>query len=391
MRFIHIFNDLCIRSLALTLAFFIATGCNTSTVMANGNNSNAITAENNTIRLALLLDTSNSMDGLIDQAKAQLWVIVNELTKARYNGNVPKLEIALYEYGNDALLPKENFIRQVTPFTSDLDTVSEQLFALKTLGGEEYCGAVIGSSLNQLQWSSLTNDFEVIVIAGNEPFTQGPVDHKITCAEARKKGIFINTIYCGDAQEGLNTGWKSGADIAGGCYMNIDQDKKTVYIQTPFDDAIVKLNDSLNKTYIPYGSLGEYKQKNQLSQDANAGVYTSANTVNRAKTKISGTYYNGNWDLVDASSDKNFDIMKIKDNDLPKELRGKTKEQKLAYIGSKKQEREKIKQEIKTINAQREKYISEKQLKEDKSKRLDSALIEALHKQALQRGYTFVE
>ena len=29
------------------------------------------------IKVALLLDTSNSMDGLIDQAKAQLWDIVN--------------------------------------------------------------------------------------------------------------------------------------------------------------------------------------------------------------------------------------------------------------------------------------------------------------------------
>ena len=34
------------------------------------------------IKVALLLDTSNSMDGLIDQAKAQLWQIVNELSYA---------------------------------------------------------------------------------------------------------------------------------------------------------------------------------------------------------------------------------------------------------------------------------------------------------------------
>ena len=35
------------------------------------------------IMLALLLDTSNSMDGLIDQAKSQLWKIVNELAAAK--------------------------------------------------------------------------------------------------------------------------------------------------------------------------------------------------------------------------------------------------------------------------------------------------------------------
>ena len=42
--------------------------------------------EENRIQVALLLDTSNSMDGLIEQAKTQLWKIVNELTSAEQKG-----------------------------------------------------------------------------------------------------------------------------------------------------------------------------------------------------------------------------------------------------------------------------------------------------------------
>ncbi|MDA9317377.1 hypothetical protein N9Q19_01085 [Puniceicoccaceae bacterium] len=34
------------------------------------------------IKLALLLDTSNSMDGLINQARSRLWNVVNEIGKA---------------------------------------------------------------------------------------------------------------------------------------------------------------------------------------------------------------------------------------------------------------------------------------------------------------------
>jgi hypothetical protein len=94
------------------------------------------------IQLAILLDTSNSMDGLIDQAKSQLWKIVN----------------------------------QVLPLTDDLDKVSQQLFALKTNGGEEYCGAVIKSAIDQLDWSKDSADLKVIYIAGNEPFSQGPIN-----------------------------------------------------------------------------------------------------------------------------------------------------------------------------------------------------------------------
>ena len=57
----------------------------------------------NKIQVALLLDTSNSMDGLIDQAKSRLWNIVNTLTTLKYNGQAPQVEIALYEYGNNGL------------------------------------------------------------------------------------------------------------------------------------------------------------------------------------------------------------------------------------------------------------------------------------------------
>ena len=56
----------------------------------------------NTVKIALLLDTSNSMDGLINQAKSQLWDIVNKFTYAKCgNEQRPELQIALYQYGND--------------------------------------------------------------------------------------------------------------------------------------------------------------------------------------------------------------------------------------------------------------------------------------------------
>ena len=105
------------------------------------------------VKIALLLDTSNSMDGLINQAKAQLWDIVNEFTHAKCgNDTRPMLQIALYEYGNDNLSSREGYICQVLGFSDDLDEISEKLFSLTTNGGEEYCGEVIQTSLKQLDW-----------------------------------------------------------------------------------------------------------------------------------------------------------------------------------------------------------------------------------------------
>ncbi|MDO1499220.1 hypothetical protein Q2T40_02855, partial [Winogradskyella maritima] len=84
-------------------------------------------SRDNTVQIALLLDTSNSMDGLINQAKSQLWDIVNEFSSAKCgNGTRPNLQIALYQYGNDNLSASEGYVQQVLDFSSDLDEISEK-------------------------------------------------------------------------------------------------------------------------------------------------------------------------------------------------------------------------------------------------------------------------
>ena len=79
----------------------------------------------------------------------------------------------------------------------------------------------------------------------------------------------------------LKTG-KTGADLTGGKYMNIDQDDKVVHIPTPYDNDIIKLNQKLNQTYIGYGNGPEKCRQNaKWLQDANAASYGAANAQNR--------------------------------------------------------------------------------------------------------------
>jgi len=89
------------------------------------------------IQLAILLDTSSSMSGLIDQAKTQLWRIVNEFATTRKEGKVPELQVALYEYGKSSLPANQGYMRMIVPLTTDLDKISEELFALQHNGGQE--------------------------------------------------------------------------------------------------------------------------------------------------------------------------------------------------------------------------------------------------------------
>ncbi len=272
------------------------------------------------IQLAILVDTSNSMDGLIGQAKAQLWKVVNELARTKRHGVHPALEVALFQYGNDRLSEQSGYIEMVSDLTTDLDRISEKLFQLTTNGGSEYCGEVVDRAVNRLSWSSSNDVLKVIYIAGNEPFTQGPVDYTASDAKAIRRGIIVNTIFCGPYQEGVATNWKDGADRADGRYMSIDQDEVAVSIPTPYDKDITRLGDELNGTYVAYGRSGAAGESRQAAQDANAATMSPAASVERSVAKAQTAYSNSGWDLVDAVKSKEVKLGALKDEELPAQM-----------------------------------------------------------------------
>ncbi len=339
------------------------------------------------IKVALLLDTSNSMDGLIDQAKAQLWEIVNQLSYAKCRNDRPKLQIALYEYGNDNLSSRDNYIRKILSFTEDLDDVSKELFSLTTNGGSEYCGAVIQESLNKLDWGNENDDLKMVFIAGNEPFNQGGINYKDAAMAAKEDGIVVNTIFCGDYKHGIDSYWKDGAQLTYGDYMAINQNQQTIYAPSPYDDVIIQLNIKLNNTYVPYGSRGEMKKAMQNEQDSNAEEYSKANAVSRTVSKGSHLYTNSTWDLVDAEKEAGFSYDKLKKDELPQELKGKSNSEIKKYLETKRNEREAIQNEIKELNEQRRKYISENSKQIDNG--LENAMVQAIKKQAEKKNYTW--
>ena len=217
---------------------------------------NVVRDNESLVQIAILLDTSNSMDGLIEQAKSQLWKIVNEFNDAKQGDKTPVVQVALYEYGNAGLSIGTNYIRQVLPFTRDLDQVSEQLFKLTTNGGDEYCGAVIREALDKLDWDKNGQTYKAIFIAGNEPFTQGMINPNDACKSAIQKGVVVNTIHCGSQSEGENGGWRTGAALAEGRFLTINQDKAIVHVSAPQDKEITRLSIELNNTYVTYGKDG---------------------------------------------------------------------------------------------------------------------------------------
>lgn len=344
--------------------------------------------ENTKIQVAILLDTSNSMDGLIEQAKSRLWNIVNTLTTLKYHGKTPDIEIGLYEYGNDGLSPQSNYIRLVAPLTTDLDLISEKLFALRTNGGSEYCGAVIADATKQLSWGKDNSNMKLIYIAGNEPFNQGGINYREAISEALHNDIYINTIFCGNQEEGIRTFWKDGADAGKGKYFNIDSNRAVLYIATPYDVRISECNAKINDTYIGYGSMGHSKKMNQETQDRNAQGVSAANYAERAVSKSKSVYKNESWDLVDKVKEDKDAVTKLKKEELPKELQNKSKDEIKVYVEKKAKEREAIQKEIGELAKKRQVYIDAEAKKSKSQDDLGNAINTSVIAFAKVKGYT---
>lgn len=339
------------------------------------------------VQIAVLLDTSGSMEGMLKQAQTQLWAIVNEFATAQRDGAKPILQVALYHYGTPSLGSDNGYIRQLLPLTDDLDKVSEELFKLRSSGGDEYCGWAIKSAVEQLKWSSDPKDYKAIFIAGNESFAQGPVDFREACRAAIAKGVIVNAIHCAGASDEF---WKDAPALADGQFMRIDGNKAVVEVKAPQDAELAKLNEELNKTYIAYGRAGAENAQRQAAVDAKAKEISSSNIAARAVAKSSAQYRNASWDLLDAVQEGGAKLESVKDEDLPEPMRKMSLEERKSYLEAKAQERAGIQAKVQALAKERDAFVATEMKKSSaNSDTLGEQMKASVKAQAAKIGFSF--
>jgi hypothetical protein len=339
------------------------------------------------IDIAICLDISGSMNGLIDSARARLWDIVNELARVK---PTPNLRVALYSYGTPRY-PRENgWIQKDLDLTTDLDALYEKLFALKIDGGTELVTRVCLYATEQLKWSADKDALKIIFVCGNEPATQDRVvSLKEAADKAKARGIIINPIFCGRPQHRDAASWVEFARLSGGRFTSIDQRRGTVAITAPQDQKLIELGARLNSTYVAYGKDGKARALNQLRQDANAFKGGKGAAAARSSSKATPLYRADSWDLVDrVKNDAKFDVTKLADADLPEAMRKMTPEQRVTHVKEMTAKRLALQKQINELTAERNAYVA-RELKRQQGKAgqaLDAAIRETLRIQAGQRG-----
>jgi von Willebrand factor type A domain len=339
------------------------------------------------IDIVFCIDCSGSMGPVIETAKQKVWAIVNEVARAKPS---PELRIGLIGYGN-AMGPFRTF-----PLTSDLDEVYKNLLPFNDrLGGDEYVGLAIHKATTEMKWSEGKQVMKVIYVVGNETAHQGPAefDYTKTAPAAIAQGIMVNAIYCGDYdyQVGSPT-WREVAKLADGSYMEIAAQGGAVVVATPFDQQLNELSGKLNTTYVGYGRQRAEKLAQQSLNDQQSAHYSLSSAADRAGAKASAQYDNSNWDLVDAAkNNKDFDVKKLKEEELPDEMRKMTPEARVAFVETKSKERAEIAKQIKELSGKRDAYIKEEVQKKglDTNKAFDEAVRKSIMEQGARKGFEF--
>jgi hypothetical protein len=340
------------------------------------------------IDLVLCLDVSGSMDPLIEAARQKLWDLVNTLARAR---PMPNLRVALYSYGSNAYPAQAGWVRKEFDFGTDLDQVFQKLNELKTPRtgpSNEYVARVCRDALRDLKWSAQADALKVLFVCGNEPATQDPtLKLADIAAQAVKQGVVINPIYCGSANDPDAQGWREFAGLAKGSFANIDH-TQPVAIATPQDQKLAELSDALHTTYVPYGAAGGARLRFQMQQNEKSAELGRANLAARAIVQAGAFYDQAGWDLVDkVKRDKNFDVTKLKTDELPEAMKKLTPEGRVLYVREMEQKRATLQKQVEELAKQRDEFLRQETQRSTAAgqRRFDAVLGQMIRRQAAEK------
>jgi len=341
------------------------------------------------VDLVIALDVSGSMSDLIDSTKQRLWDVVNELAQANPQ---PDLRMAILTYGRPSYGEQSGYVRIDLPFTRDLDAVNRTLFSFSTDGGDEYVSRVVHRAVTDLKWNADPLALKMLFVAGNEAADQDPLITSHAAAQlAADHGIVVNTIYCGDANDGLVAGWQAFSTHTNGMFASIDQAASAVAnVATPMDDQLVKLNKELNETYVAFGQEGSAYKANQVEQDQNTGAMSAPSLVSRTITKVGKLYDNAKWDLVDAI-ESGRSVEEMETADLPEPMRTMSQDERSDYVAELAEKRAEVRAKIESLGQARQAYIAEERARraDHDEVGLDKAMIDGIRSLAKKKGFEF--
>jgi hypothetical protein len=354
------------------------------------------------VEIAFVVDTTGSMGDLIEGAKRKIWSIVSTISTAK---PAPQVRIGFVAYRDKG----DEYETQVHDLSDDLDRSFSILNTFAAAGGgdtPEHVHRGLSDAVSRMKWSDARQTggslYQVIFLVGDAPphddYTDG-FDGRKSIREALARGITLNAIQCGGIA-GTAPVWQEFARLGEGKYFAIAQSGGMTAIETPFDVEIAKLADEVEGTTVArggkveqFGARIDALEARVSSSRANAALAPSAKADRAAFNANSAQVY-GAWDLttqLQRGEVKAADVAKMKDEELPEELRKLSAPQRVAYLEEKLRQRTAAQKKLAELQKKREEFIQAALKKSGQSDKnsFDAAVGGAMRSQAAARGIHF--
>jgi hypothetical protein len=349
------------------------------------------------VEVVFCIDTTGSMQGLIDGAKQKIWAICNQIASGK---PTPDLKVGLVAYRDRG----DEYITKTFELTDDLDSIHGHLMALKADGGgdePESVNEALHVAVNHVNWSHDKNVLRIIYLVGDAPPHMdypNDIHYPTTCKAAVEKGIIINTIQCGSIQS-TTPFWKEIAHLSEGRFVQVAQDGGVQTVSTPFDKRLAEINSALTQTAVVYGNATMQSHGYALCEQAITqapcaaprGGAVAACAPMSAPAMCSAadragycarTGQVGQFDLLDNIKAGKVKLEDVRTEELPTAMQKMTVAERRTYLAKIEQDRSKLQTEALELDRKRSDYIRTELNRTSGTSGFDAQVVDMLREQA---------
>ncbi len=341
-----------------------------------------------TLEVAFVLDTTSSMSGLIEGAKAKIWSVASRMAAGK---PTPRIRVGLVGYRDRG----DTYITKRFDLTDDLDSIYTHLREFQAQGGgdfPEHVGQALGETVKLMSWSSNPKTMKMIFLVGDAPPHDDYKDEwnsKVWAKKAAEKGIVVNTIRCGTAAD-TEASFRALSLLADGSFNSIEQGGGMVAVATPYDTEMAKLSAEVATKTLYAGTVAA-REENRVRAETVAAAPAAA-AADRSAFMVHSTGPGGSMapvavsgavDLVDAPAK----VAELKPEELPVELAKLSKKEQQAKVEELATERKELQGRIVKLSKERADWIAKNS--KSKADSFDDRVMESVKAKAAGYGVAY--
>ena len=347
------------------------------------------------IEVVFALDTTSSMSGMIEAAKEKIWSIASSMAQAQ---PTPVIKMGLVAYRDRG----DDYVTKVIDLSEDLDSMYATLMGFRAIGGgdgPESVNQALYDAVNRISWSQSQDSYKVVFLVGDAPphmDYKNDVKYPVTLAQAKNKGIVVNSIQAGSSGS-TTSEWQKIAQLGTGEFFQVNETGNAVAVATPFDAKIASLSAELDGTRLYYGDA-ETKAKQKAKVDATAKVHRESSVTAQARrgafnaSKSGAANFLGESELVDDVVSGRKALEDIDKAELPAPMQAMKPADQQRLLTETHAKRRDLSSQIEALAGKRQNYIKQQLAAEGGAEEsLDEKIYDAVRSQAKAKGFDYAE